>query len=151
MPLTVLQPTPSGPVLPMSWLDWRRHGDEYSADGYLIRLIEPHRWEVLRDGHHLFFATRLSGALQQADHHYRDRLRVRDLITWSAVLVASIALAAGVELSGATGSLVAIPLLALALYGALSAVVRMYAAATRSRFDPYRRRAPWEPRSRWRR
>ena len=150
MSLTVIQPREPGAILPMSWVDWKRDGDEYVGGDYRIRLIEPYRWEVVRAGSHLFYDTRLSGALTRADHHYRDRLRIRDLITWGAVLVLSVLLAAGVEMAGERSGLWSIPLLAVALYGGLSAFVRMVAAATRSRFDPYRRRAPWESRMWWR-
>lgn len=151
MSLTVVHPKPAAALLPMGWLDWQRDDGDYVGGDYRISLIEPHRWDVRLDGRHLFFDFRLSGALQRADHHYRDRLRRRDLIVWSTVLVVSVVAMAALELFAATNALWSIPLLALALYGAISAAVRIFAAATRSRFDPYRRRAPWEPRAWWQR
>ena len=130
--------------IPMGWLTWVRDGDDHVSGPYRVRLVEPHRWEVLRDNRHLFFAPRLSAALTLADHHHRDRLRAIDLIIWTAVLLASTGVAGVVELAGDRAGLWVIPLLALAVYGAISAVVRIYAALSRNRFDPYRRRAPWE-------
>lgn len=149
MPLTVIEPRKPDPILPMSWLDWRRDGDEYAGGVYRIRLIEPYRWEVLRNGRHLFYDRSLTSSLTRADHHYRERLRARDLIMWAVVFVLSIGLAGAVEEMRDTLGLWGVPLLALSMYGAIGAVVRSYAAWTRSRFDPYRRRAPWEPRGWW--
>ncbi|NNC93223.1 MAG: hypothetical protein HKN80_12110 [Acidimicrobiia bacterium] len=142
---------PAAPILPMSWLDWVKEGDEYVGGEYRIRLIEPYRWEVLRKGKPAFFDTRLSGALARTEDHYRDRLRVRDLLTWSAVLAGSVLLGVVVELSRDAIGLWGFPLQAAALYVGMSAIVRFYAALTRNRFDPYRRRAPWERRFRRRR
>ena len=149
MGLTVIQPKQPDPILPMSWLEWRREGDEYAGGDYLVRLVEPYRWEVLRAGRHLFYDRSLNSSLTRADHHYRDRLRIRDLIVWTAVLIASIGLGVVVEITRDTLDLWGVPLLALAMYGGGAAVVRFYAALTRNRFDPYRRRAPWEPRGWW--
>jgi hypothetical protein len=151
MSLTVIQSTPPTPIVPMMWLDWRKEGDGYVGADYRIQLIEPHRWEVLLRGRHLFFDGRLSSAVTRADHHFRDRLRVRDLITWGAVLVASVLGAGAIEVWQSTLRLWSLPLFALVFYAAVSAVVRGYAAMTRNRFDPYRRRAPWEPRGWWQR
>jgi hypothetical protein len=139
------------PILPMSWLDWARAGDEYVGGQYRIRLVEAYRWEVLRDGKHLFFDARLSGALVRAEDHYRDWLRIRDLATWGAVLVAATVLGIMVgsvrEALGLRGYLV----LVLAMSGSMVALVKFHAAATGNRSNPYRRRAPWERRSRHRR
>ena len=150
MSLTVIQPRQPDPILPMSWLEWRREGDdEYAGGAYRIRLIEPYRWEVLHGGRHLFYDRSLNSSLTRADHHYRDGLRRRDLMMWFTLFVASIGLAALVETTRETLELWGVPLLALAMYGSVSAVVRFYAAWTRNRFDPYRRRAPWESRGWW--
>ena len=131
MGLTIIYPKAAETRIPMGWLTWVRDGDDFVSDQYRIRLIEPYRWEVIREGRHLFFDSRLSGALTRADHHHRDRLRVRDLITWSLVLMGAILVGVGVELAGDLLGLWIIPLLTLGVYGAVSAIVRLNAAASR--------------------
>ena len=147
MSITGVSHKPPPPILPMSWLDWARADDEYVGGRYRIRLIEAHRWEVLRDGNHLFFDARLSGALARAEDHHRGMLRIRDLTTWAAVLAGSWLLGTLVGSWRETLGLRGYPLLVLAVAGLMVALVKLHAAATRSRFNPYRRRAPWEGRS----
>lgn len=147
--MSIAGTSPKAPILPMSWLDWERDGDEYAGGSYRIRLIEPHRWEALREGKHIFYDTRLSNALVRTEEHYRNRLRVRDLFTWSAVFAASILLVVALDKWRDNVGLWGYLLLVVAMFASMSAVVRFYAAATGNRFDPYRRRAPWEKRRRW--
>ena len=139
------------PIRPMSWLDWSQVGDEYVGGDYRIVLIEPRRWEIRYRGSHLAEDPSLQSALTVAEHHYRELLRLRDLVTWGIVLVGSLIIAGLVELTSRTIDMWAVPILAVALFAGVSAVVRIFAAATRSRFDPYRRRAPWEPHAWWKR
>ena len=142
---------PPAPILPMSWLDWEQDGDEYVGGEYRIRLLAPRRWEVLHGNSHLAYDESLRSALAEAEHHHVERLRLRDLKVWGAVLAASILVSGIVELTSRAMEMWAVPILAIALYAGTSAIVRIFAAATRNRFDPYRRRAPWEPRAWWQR
>jgi hypothetical protein len=137
------------PLRPMSWLDWAQDDEEYVGGDYRIRLIGPGRWQVLHRGSHLAYDPSLQSAFSVAEHHHRELLRRRDLMVWGGVLLASILVSGLVEMISRTLDIWAVPVLAIALYAGVSAVVRMYAAATRNRFDPYRRRAPWEPRAWW--
>ena len=137
------------PIRPMSWLDWSQDGDEYAGGDYRIRLLGPRRWEVLHCDVHIAFDPSLQSALSVAEHHHRERLRLRDLKVWGGVLVVSILVAGIVEMTLRTLDVWAVPVLAIAFYAGISAIVRLSAAATRNRFDPYRRRAPWEPRAWW--
>ncbi len=133
----------------MSWLDWSQDADEYAGGEYRIRLVEPYRWEVLHRGAHLRFDTRLSSALAQAEHHFGERLRAHDLVGWGLILLGSVA---AIALMGATVGLTrlwSIPVLCVLLYVGLSAMARLFAAASRDRYNPYRRRAPREPRNWW--
>lgn len=144
-------PKAPGPIAAFSWLDWQRDGTEYVGGDYRIRLIEAYRWEVLHGGEHLRFDERLSSALAQAEHHHIESLRRHDLWMWGLVLAGSILGGVLLESNVEFTELWALPLLALILYAGLSALVRLLAAATRDRYDPYRRRAPWERRDFWQR
>jgi hypothetical protein len=140
-----------GAILPMSWLDWSQDGDDYVGGDYRVRLRRPFCWEVLLRGKHLFSAPGLHAALVGADRHHRERLRAHDLTAWGVVLAFSVLTVALVEIVGDRAGLWSVALLGTALYAGISALVRLYAAFTRSSFDPYRRPAPWESRHRWRR
>ena len=148
-PTTTTGPKSPGPVVAFSWLDWSRDGQEYVAGRYRIRLVEPHRWEVLDDGQHLRFDERLSSALAWGGHHYIEALRRRDMIVSSLVVVASVVvlLLFGVA-SGFDTAVMAAAIPVSSIIG-LSGLARFLGAATRNRYDPYRRRAPWEPRKWW--
>lgn len=75
-------PEVNPPLRPMSWLKWSRDGDQYIGGEYVIRLVEPYRWEVLHRGIHLRFEPKLNTSLAQAEHHHIERLRIHDLVGW---------------------------------------------------------------------
>ena len=140
-----------GPLVASSWLDWSRDDDEYVGGDYRIRLIEPYRWEVLFRGDHLRFDDRLSAALAHAEHHYIEAVRIRDMTKWGLVtLVSAVGLALLVSTEGLTGFFT-FPLSLVIIVTGLAALARFVAVATRNLYDPYRRRAPWEPRRWWER
>lgn len=72
-----------------------------------------------------------------------------DLVVWGVVLVASLADMALIDATVGLTCMWSVPVLRLVLYAGLSAFVRVLAAASLDRFNPYRRRAPWEPRNWW--
>lgn len=138
------------PIRPMSWLDWHEDVDGFAGGDYRIRLLEPFRWEVSRAGRHVLFHETRSGAMDEAETHYREGLRRRDM--WVFGLIALLA-GTAVLLAIAfvpLDDLWRVLLFALLVHVVLSSLGRFVAAATRNRLDPYRRRAPWEPRSWWR-
>ena len=139
------------PLRPMSWLEWSRVGDLYIGGDYVIRLVEPYRWEILHRDTHVRFEPKLSAALAQAEHHHVERLRRLDLVGWGVVLVASLVAMALVDATVGLTGVWSVPVLCVLLFSGLSALARVLAAASRDRFNPYRRRAPWEPRNWWQR
>lgn len=106
---------------------------------------------MLHRGIHLQFEPRLSAAVAQAEHHHIESLRVRDLAIWGVVLIGSLSAMALMDAVGRLTELWFIPLFCVLLFTDLSALARLLAAASRDRFNPYRRRAPWEPRNWWQR
>ena len=144
-------PTEPGERLfrPASLLDWWQVGDELRGGPYRIRLIEPHRWEISRDGIVVAEEPTRSSSLHRAELHHREVLRRRDIVVWSGVILLSVAAVAALAEWVERATIVWVGVLALAMFVGVSGVVRLVAALTGSRHDPYRRKAPWEKRRRW--
>lgn len=137
------------PLRPMSWLDWRQDGNEYVGGQYRIRLLGPFQWQVLLAGEHLLYHESRAGAMDDAEAHYREQLRRRDMGVYGLIgLLALVTISLIVEFIP-FNTLWSLLLFALVVYVGLTSLGRFTAAATRNRLDPFRRRAPWEPRG-WR-
>ena len=135
----------------MSWLDWQEELGDVVGGEYRVRLEAPFQWEVLLAGEHLLFHESRASALDEAEAHFRERLRRKDMVAYGIiVLLAGAAMFATAELVP-LDSIWSILLFALFVHIGLTSLGRFTAAATRNRFDPYRRRAPWEPRGWWHR
>ena len=155
--LTVMSAQPEAdvtspdPLRPMSWLDWRQDGEEYIGGQYRIKLLAPHKWQVLLGGEHLRVHKRRAGAMDEAETHQPEGLRRRDMGVYGLIgLLALAAISLMVEFIP-FNTLWSLLLFALLVYVGLTSLGRFTAAATRNRLDPYRRRAPWEPRGWWHR
>ena len=143
-------PASPGPVGAFSWLDWTREGDEYVGGEYRIRLVGPACWEVLLRNEHIQFDDRLSSALARAGHHHIEAVRRRDMVKWSLVMVGSLlAVLFVAAIDPDQGVTLVVGGIASIL--GLTGFARFSGAATRNLYDPYRRRAPWEPRDWWHR
>lgn len=128
-----------------SILDWNIRGDDYVADGYRIRLLQPRRWEISHEGAVIAYHFSRKEAFGIVEDHYRDTIRRRDLIrlgfTFVLAILAWIALGSMMEELWVVG-------LPFVFYVALSSFIRFLAVFSRNASDPYRRRLPWEKRPR---
>ncbi len=75
---------------PASLLDWQETGSRrYIGGDYEIAFVEAYRWELRYRGEHLEFDDSRENTFRVAENHHRERLRVRDLMWFGAIVVAS--------------------------------------------------------------
>jgi hypothetical protein len=131
---------------PGGLLAWSEDGPDLTAGRYRIRLVGPNHWLLVRRGRPLFEHRLLSAARRIAELDHRETLRRRDLAEWGTIgLIAFGASMWLVLLWGVAGFFGLIA----SVFVLVSAVARFLAALSRSAYDPYRRREPWEARDWW--
>lgn len=134
---------------PASPIEWWALGDEIRGGPYRIRLVAAHRWEISRSGVVVAEERTRSASFHRAETHLRQHQRRTDVVVWSIVLVLGIAAMGALAEWVKSATIWWVSMLGLALFVVVSAVVRLGAALTGSRNDPYRRLMPWERRARW--
>ncbi|MDJ0925754.1 MAG: hypothetical protein QNJ77_14455 [Acidimicrobiia bacterium] len=130
-------------------LRWTRDGDDLVTGRYQIRLQAPSEWELTYRGQLLEMNDRRSKALAWAEHHHRDRQRIRQITRWS--VLAGVALVVATVAANHISELWGYPVFAAAVWVLLSSLARAQASVTRNLLDPYRTREGWESPDWWNR
>ena len=127
---------------PTSLLSWREAEEGFVGGDYRIRLLGPYQWEISHRGRVLEINRSRRAAFEVVEDHFRARMRLRDSVRWAGVALGA-AVVGGIAASWPNlHAAWLVGILSAAMFAGVSALVRMVAALTGNRNDPYRRREP---------